>query len=184
MLISLIIILATILGLFRDFTKAICNHTDPPLRTMMGLISRARNLRLALRTWYSSHIGIDASPILAAGLGNKYCRLLPVFYLNTIYSNRLNTCIHWTGTETLDTEEMEKETQRFAKTIVTLCEGEAYSTLKSGLISAQKLPIAEATIETSEEWKQQWRCTRQGKLFKMPEQTFKHWCNLFGRKTS
>jgi len=151
---------------------------------MIQLISRARNLRLTLKTWYSSHIGIGAIPILAAGHDGIYCKILIAFYLCAIYSNRLNTCIHWTGTETSAIEEMEKETQRFAKAIVTLCEVEAYSALKNSLLSAQKLPIAEATIKTTEEWKQQWRCSRPGELFKMPERAFKHWCNLFGRKTA
>lgn len=183
MLISLIILLIPIPGLFKDFTKAICNHPDPPFLTVIELISRAQNLRLALKNWYSSHIGPDDIPIIGTGLGDGYYKLLVLFYLCSIYSNRLNTCIHWTGTS--DIEEMEEESQRFAKTIVSFCKGEAYSNLQSSLILAQKLPIAEATIKSGEEWKQQWRrSSRQGQLFKMPEQTFRHWCSLFGRKTS
>jgi hypothetical protein len=182
MLVSLVILLVRIPRLFRDFTKAICDHPEPPLSTMIDLIFRARNLRLALKSWYFSHVGPNDAPIVGTCLSDGCYRLLVLFYLCSIYSNRLNTCIYWT--ETPDAEEMEEESQQYAKTIVSLCKGEAYSNLQSSLILAQKLPIAEATIESGEEWKQQWhRNSKQGQMFKMPEQTFRHWCSLFGRKT-
>jgi hypothetical protein len=90
--------------------------------------------------------------------------------------------LHWTGTPDID--EMEGESQRFASAIVFFCKSE--TNLQSSMILAQKLPIAEATIETGEEWKQQWcqHSSTQGQLFKMPKQTFRLWCSLFGRKTS
>lgn len=180
---SLIMLLIPIPRLFKDFTEAICNHPDPPLSSMMELISRARSHRLGLKKWYSSYIGPDDAPIVGTDLGDGYYKLLVLFYLCSIYSNRLNTCIHWIGAP--DTENMEEESLRFAKTIVSLCKGPGYSSLQSSLILAQKLPIAEATIESSEEWKRQWRSgSRQGRLFKMPEQTFRRWCSRFGRKTS
>ncbi len=80
-------------------------------------------------------------------------------------------------------DEMEEESQRFANTILSFCRGEVDSNLQSSLILAQKLPIAEATIESGEEWKQQWKYSQVGELFKMPEHTFRHWCSRFGRKT-
>ena len=184
MLISLIVLLILIPRLFRDLTKIICDHADPPLPTVVDLISRARKLRLGLKNWYYSYIGPDDTPIIGSsfGLGDGYYKLLVLFYLCSIYSNRLNTCMHWIGTPDID--EMEEESQRFANAIVFFCKGE--TNLQSSMILAQKLPIAEATIETGEEWKQQWRChsSRQGQLFKMPKQSFRHWCSLFGRKAS
>lgn len=180
---SLIILLVPIPRLFKDFTEVICNHSDPPLSTMLELISRARSHRSGLKKWYSRYMGPDDSPVDGAGLGDGYFKFLVLFYLCSIYSNRLLTCIHLNGTS--DIEDVEEESQRFAKIIVSLCKGPGYSSLQSSVILAQKLPIAEATIETSEEWRQAWRRSSwQGPLFKMPEQTFKHWCSRFGRRTS
>jgi len=185
MLISLIHVKIVIPGLFCDITKAICSRTDPPVSTVTELISRAQNLRLALKNWHSTYIGLDDTvdnPIAGIGLSDGYCKLRVLCYLCTIYSNRLSTSIYFTGTPGI--EEMEQESQRLARNIVSFCRDEAYSNLQSSLILAQKLPIAEATIETGEEWKQQSRQgSGQSQLFKMPEKTFRRWCSLFGRKT-
>jgi hypothetical protein len=185
MLVSLIIILVDIPRLFRDFTKALCYSPEPPLPTMRDLISRAQNIRFSLKTWYSAHIGPGDPPTDILSLGDGYYKLLVMFYLCSIYSNRLNTCVFWTGTGTSDIDEIEEESQQFAKTIVAFCKDEAHFNLQSSLILAQKLPIAEATIETAEDWKRHLGVgSRPGQLCKMPEQSFKHWCSLFGRTTS
>jgi hypothetical protein len=183
MVISLLIILVSIPRLFSDFTKAICRYPDPPLTTMMELMSQARRVRLSLQNWYFSHIGPDDTPISGPVFCDGYYKILVLFYICSIYSNRLITCIYWRGTP--DIMEMEEESQRFANIIASLYKEEAYSNLQSSLLLAQKLPIAEATIESGDDWKKQLGLgSSQSQLFKMPEQTFKQWCSLFGRKTS
>jgi hypothetical protein len=183
MAISLFNILISIPGLFRDITAAICDYPDPPLTTLIELISRAQKIRLSLRNWYSSHIGLDDVPINGLASRDECYKILVLFYISSIYSNRLNTCIYVSGAS--DMMEREEESQRFANIVVSIYREEAYSKLQSSLLLAQKLPIAEAIIESGDNWKEQLRLSSgQGQLFKMPAQTFKHWCALFGRKTS
>ena len=182
MLISLVIILIPIARLFKDFTQAIC-HADLPLSGMVHLISRAQNIRSSLKCWYSTNFGSCGPPDNIRSLGDGYYKLLILFYLCSLYSNRLNTCIFWAGTS--DIEDIEDESQEIAKTIVSFSKDEAYSTLRSSLILAQKLPIAEATVETGVDWRGQLRRgSGPGQLFKIQERVFRHWCSLFGRKTS
>jgi hypothetical protein len=108
---------------------------------------------LGLKYWYQRYYaGFNDTSINDTGLGDGYCKLPILFYLCSICANRLYPCIYWTGA--LDIEGIEEEAQRYSKAIVSFCEGEAHSNLQSSLVLAQKLPIAKATIETGEEWKQ------------------------------
>lgn len=185
MLISLIVLLVRIPRLFRDLTTVICTPATPSLLTATEFIPRARKLRADLKTWYRTYIGPDETPIVGSDprLGDGFYKVLLMFYLCSIYSNRTISSFYWKGTSDID--EIEEETQRFARTIVSFCEGE--SDFQSSLILAQKLPIAEATLDNSEQWKQEWRCQngcKQNELFKVPEYIFEQWCHRFGRKTS
>jgi hypothetical protein len=148
-LISLIVILVTLPRLFRDFTNAIYNRCESSPSAEMELMNRAQNLRKALKNWYSTHVDPKNAPIIGTNLNDGLYKLVVLFYLCSIYSNRLSTCIHWTGTRGM--EGIEDECQQLSKNIVLLCEGDGNSSLKSCLILAQKLPIATATIKTSEE---------------------------------
>lgn len=183
--ISLIILMLRIPRLFRDMTTVICSQASPSFTATADLISRARDLRMDLKDWYLTYIGPDDRPIVGTNpsLSDGSYKLLVLFYLCSIYSNRLNTCINWTEASEID--EIEEQTQLFARTIERFCEGA--SSFQSSLILAQKLPIAEATIATGDEWQAQWQCrsrTMPGQLFRMPESTFSQWCKLFGRKIS
>ena len=179
---ELLIILISIPGLFRDITDAICQSHEPPLITEIGLVSRAQNIRSSLRNWYFSHIGPNNAPMNRSILCDGFYRILVLFYIASIYSNRLNTCIFFSGTPEI--EEMEDECQKFANNIVSLCKGESYLNMQGSLLLAQKLPIAEATIQSGADWKQQLSYSNsRSQPFKMPKQTFRDWCNLFGRKT-
>jgi hypothetical protein len=180
---SLLIILISIPGLFKDVTDAICHTHEPPLTTAMGLMSRARNIRCSLQIWFLSHIGPDNTPINGSIFCDGYYKILILFYIASIYSNRLNTCIFFSGTT--DVDEMEDESQRFANNIVSLFKEESYANLQSSLLLAQKLPIAEATIQSGADWKKQLSISNSRcQLFKMSKQTFNQWCSLFGRKTT
>lgn len=81
---------------------------------------------------------------------------------------------------------MEEESQGCARSIVSLHKTEeAYFKLQSSLLLVQKLPLAEAVINSAKEWKQRLTIdmTRCQSCFVMPKQTFQHWCSLFGRST-
>jgi hypothetical protein len=180
---SLLIILLSIPRLFRDITAAICHFPSPPLATIAKLITRAQKLRSSLQCWYSSNFRPDTTLINGPVLCPGYNRILILFYICSIYSNRLNTCMYWSGTP--DIQEMEEESQRFASIVVSVYKEETCSNSRSSLLLAQKLPIAEATIESGSDWMQHLiRGTWQTQLFKMQKQTYEHWCSLFGRKTS
>jgi hypothetical protein len=179
---SILTILISIPGLFKDFTDAICNDPQQSLTTMIELVSRARQCRVSLRNWYCTHIGPDGTPINRPVFCDGYYKILVLFYICSIYVNRLNTCIFWTGESGI--EEMEDESQRFAKNIVSMYREEAYKDLPSSLLLSQKVPIAEATIQSGDEWKKQWVLSEsRSQLFRIPKQTFCYWCSLFGRKT-
>lgn len=185
MVISILTILASIPRLFKDVTKVICDGRYTPLAALAELISRAERTRSSLQNWYSSHIEPDGTPLNRSCFCKRYDKVMTLFYICSIYSNRLSTCIYWTGTQGV--EEIEQETQKFAKIIVSLFEEKAYSNFQSSLLLAQKLPIAEATIKSARVWKKQLHHSKgqsQRLLFKMPKQTFEGWCSLLGRKTS
>lgn len=80
---------------------------------------------------------------------------------------------------------MEEECQWFASIIVSLHHREeSYSNRQGSLLLAQKLPIAEATIESGHAWKMQLSLgSGQDRVFIMPKVTFDDWCKLFGRRT-
>jgi len=151
---------------------------------MVKLMKRAEKLRLALKGWLSDHINSDGSPKSDTPLCSGPAKILVLFYLCSIYSNRLNNCIFWTGAPEVD--ELEKETQKFARILVSLYNEEAYKDLQSSLLLAQKLPIAEATIESGEYWQASLNRrtdASQGQMFVLPKETFEYWCHLFGRTT-
>jgi hypothetical protein len=181
MSVSLLNILISIPRLFREVTEAICLDPVVQLTTSMDLISRTQRVRLALQAWYFDYIG--PPPNGGPKFSKENYKIMILFYITSIYANRMSTCIYWNGTPGI--KELEEETQRFAHIIVSLYKEEAYRELQSCLLLAQKLPIAEATIQIGDEWMEQLNSfTSPNNLFMMPEQTFRHWCNLFGRKTS
>ncbi|KKO98289.1 hypothetical protein THAR02_09612 [Trichoderma harzianum] len=91
----------------------------------------------------------------------------------------------FTDVETPGIYDMEEECQWFASIIVSLHHREeSYSNRQGSLLLAQKLPIAEATIESGHAWKMQLSLgSGQDRVFIMPRETFDHWCKLFGRRT-
>lgn len=57
--------------------------------------------------------------------------------------------------------------------------------LQSSILLAQKLPIAEATIESGKQWSADMVKKRPaGGLFMISTDTFVGWCELFGRRIS
>jgi hypothetical protein len=179
---SLLTILTSIPGLFRDFTDAICDDSQQYRVNLIELVSRARQSRMSLRSWYCTNIGPDDTPVNGPVFCDGYYKILVLFYICSIYVNRLNTCIFWIGETGI--EDMEDESQRFATEIVSLYEEEAHKNLQSSLLLSQKVPIAEATIQSGDEWKKQMVSSRsQDQWFKMPRETFCSWCHLFGRRT-
>lgn len=182
MVISLLAILITIPRLFKDFTEAICHDPDPRFKTLVGLMTRAKGVRSSLQEWYSQNIGDDGTPADGPIFCNGYFKIIVLFFICSIYSNRLNTCIYLP--ETSDVLEIEEETQLCASGIVRLYQEEAHTNLQSSMLLAQKLPLADATIKSGSEWRKQLILgKRQDKLFKMPKETFEKWCGLFGRST-
>jgi hypothetical protein len=178
---SLLTILISIPGLFKDFTDVICIVSRKPPTAMIELIARARQIRSSLRNWKCTHIGPDETPINGTVFCEGYQKILVLYYICSIFLNRLNTCIFSTGES--DIEEMEDESQRFAQNIVFYKEA-AYQKLPSSLLLSQNVAIAEATIKSDHEWKKHWDLRgSESQLFKVPKQTFCFWCSLFGHKT-
>ncbi|KAL6805119.1 hypothetical protein J3E68DRAFT_387676 [Trichoderma sp. SZMC 28012] len=183
MVISMVSIFVTIPTLFKDFTDVICHNPNQPLKPITELISRAQKLRASLQNWYSTYIQPSGMSVNNPPFGNMYYDALIIYYICMIYSDRLNTCIHLQ--ETPGIYEMEAECQWFASIIVSLHNREeSYSNRQGSLLLAQKLPIAEATIESGHAWKMQLSLgSGQDRVFRMPRETFDHWCKLFGRRT-
>jgi len=180
---ALLVILVSIPRLFRDFTNAICHRLNASLQSMLDLMSRAQKLRKTLQEWYTNYIEAGASSNSNSILCNGYFKIKVLFYICSIYSNRFNTCIYWTGTPGI--VDLEGETQSFAERIMALHSSDVHLDLQSALLVAQKIPIAEAIVASREDWKQEMDLGKnEGKLFRMPERAFTRWCNLFGRKTS
>jgi hypothetical protein len=187
MLISLLTLLISIPRLFRDITTATC-HAAPgsAADAIAKLVFRARELRSSLQTWHSRNFGpgnrrISDDLVFCP----NYSRILVLYYICTIYCNRLNTSIYRAG-EMPEILKMEEESQRCASSIVSLHkEEEAYCRLQSSLLLVQKLPLAEAVISSAKEWKERLTTdmTRCQHFFLMPKPTFQHWCDLFGRRT-
>ncbi|KAF2096224.1 hypothetical protein NA57DRAFT_59280 [Rhizodiscina lignyota] len=183
LVISLLSILTSIPGIFRDFTEALCHDPDSPRAVMKKLMSRAQNLQLALQNWHSRNMRPDGNPVNAPIFCEGFSKIQVLFSICSMYSNRLNTCIFWAGTPGI--EELEEESQRLANYIVSLYKEEACSSLQNSVILAHKLYIAEAIIESADDWGKQLKLGSAGsQLFKMPKESFKNWCCLFGRKTS
>ncbi|UKZ72455.1 hypothetical protein TrVFT333_000084 [Trichoderma virens FT-333] len=183
MVIYIVSIFVTIPTLFKGFTNVICHNPDQPIIVLKKLISRARKLRASLQNWYNTYIQPSGTPINNPAFGNMYYDALIIYYICMIYSNRLNTCIYLQGTPGI--YDMEEESQRFASIIVSLHQREeSYSNRQGSLLLAQKLPIAEATIESGDAWKMHLSFGfMQDDVFKIPGETFDYWCKLFGRRT-
>lgn len=180
MVVSILLILITIPRLFREITEVINSPVKPQFATVTALISRTRHLRRSLEDWYSSNVGPDQEP--KKRLCNGFPKILVLFYVCSIYANRLNTCLYWTGTPYI--ADAEEETQRYANILLDLERQEAYTNLQGALLLAQKVPMAKATITTGQEWKTMLSRTPSVPLFRMPQATFNRWCHLFGRKTT
>jgi hypothetical protein len=178
------LIFATIPTLFKEFTGVICHNPDQPLQVITELTSRAHKLRASLQDWYHTYVQPSGTPINDPTNGNKYYDALVIYYICMVYSSRLNTCIH--SQDKSSVYQLEEEGQRFAKRIVSLHQrGESCANRQGSLLLAQKLPIAEATIESGEAWKTQLSLgNSHSHIFKMPREAFHYWCKLFGRKTS
>lgn len=183
MVISIVSIFVTIPTLFKEFTDVICHNPDQPLQVITGLISRAKKLRVSLQDWYHSYIQPIGTLINDSTYGNMYYDALIIYYICMIYSSRLNTCIHLQGTPGI--HQMEDECQWFARIIISSHQrGGSSSNRQGSLLLAQKLPIAEATIESGDAWKTQLSFgDNHDHIFKIGRDTFDYWCKLFGRKT-
>lgn len=184
MVISIMLIFVTIPTLFKGFTDVICHNPDRSLQVITELTSRAHKLRSSLQNWYHTYIQPSGTPIDDPPYGSMYYNALVIYYICMIYSSRLSTCIHSQDKSTV--YKLEDECQRFAKIIVSLDQrGRSSSNRQGSLLLAQKLPIAEATIESGDAWKAQLSIGySHNHVFKMPEKTFHYWCKLFGRRTS
>ena len=95
MIVAMILILATTPRLFRNITFLVCKESNPTLANMAELIDRARKLRVSLQNWHSKYI----EPLAIHGNGvtnmfEAYCRVFILFFITSIYSNRLSTCVY------------------------------------------------------------------------------------------
>lgn len=179
-LISLLIILADIPRLFRDLTAAICCISSPPVAILAKLISRAQQVRSSLQAWHSKNFGSHRTPVNGPAFCPGPSQVLVLFYICCIYSNRLSTCIHWAGT--LNVLAMEEESQRFANIIISTHNQQRHSTQQGSLLLIQKVPIAQATVDSGADWMEQLSHGEpQGAFFKMPSRPFTNWCRLLGR---
>jgi hypothetical protein len=80
-------------------------------------------------------------------------------------------------------KELEEQAQKFATSIISIGKQEASLSMQSGLLLAQKVPIAEATIGSSDQWMKRLSLDKSpGEILKISERTFRHWCSLMGRK--
>lgn len=186
MAISIVLIFVTIPTLFKAFTDVICHSPDQPLQVITALISRAHKLRVSLEDWYRTYIQPSGTPINDSASGSMYYDALIIYYICMIYSSRLNTCIH--SQDEPSVYKMEEECQCFARIIISLHQSGGSSSNRQGsLLLAQKLPIAEATIESGDAWKTQLSLGHSryshNHIFKIPRETFDYWCRLFGRRT-
>jgi hypothetical protein len=189
LVISMILILVKVPRLFRDITHTLCAKPDALHADLQQIIRRARDLRLSLQVWHSTYIepmAIHKDKVV--DMSDGYCKIILLFYITSIYVNRLSTCIYSGEARDMDglsAEELEDQAQEFAQSIISIAKGKAYLSMQSALLLAQKVPIAEATIGSGDQWKRELFLGRgKSNILKISERTFRYWCRLMGRRAS
>ena len=183
--ILLIMLLISIPRLFRERTRVICyDRQDVGSAAIRKSISDARQLRSSLQEWYKRFVSDKTAFTLHSNLYSRpqLSRQLVLYYVCTIYCNRLNTCTYcWE--DLAEALKMEEESQLCASYIVSLNKEQlVHSKLQASLLLVQKLPLAEAVVASAEEWRDRMISGAQ-RIFVMPKQTFQRWCDLLGRTT-
>jgi len=179
--ISMLILKASIPGLFVDVTDFICVETDPNVQAIKETESQARQLRLDLRKWRGDWETIlTRCPDVRLDLieYDKQCKDFAVYLSCVIITNRLLAAV--SSSERL---ELEFETQCLCHEMLDL-EMEVKSlSSHSSLFMAQTVGVARATIATARDWRLIDE-TDSNPTGLVDVWKFEKWCRLFGRKLS
>ena len=182
--ISLWIIISPIPGLLKDIQDVVCNSTDTKTRTIGSLLSRVRNIRILLLRWrrqFEELLASLKSPPEHSGASKQY-ETLGIYLTNLVIINRLSVSLN-----THAGLDLEDETQDLARQIVELKRKTSATNPRASLFMAFKTTVAQATLDTKDEWQQAVRLsienhTRANLL--IDSRVFEHWSHLKGRKTT
>jgi hypothetical protein len=180
LIVSLVVHISRITGLFRDVTDVVCAPSRRSL-TIQALAVRVRKYREDCKKWLRDHEDIlQQSPELGNPVSDNFCKVWGTYWACAIILNRLLLAV-----SDSEAPEVEQESQAFANNILALqhkanCVGQ-YPNLS--LFLAQRGVIAQATIESYQDWEVRGiahKCS-PGVIEK---QKFERWCHLFHRKTT
>ena len=182
-IVSLWITISPIPSLFKDVQNAVCMSKDTDPRNIRNLLVRAQEIRALLSEWrhrfdnwyssYSSSVQLEE--------GTEY-ETLGIFMANTIMLNRMSTSL-----DIRAGSELEDEAQSLARTILEIQRRANIANPRTSLFMAFKAVVAEATINTKNEWQQAMGLELEdhaGASSIISRHVFEHWVNLKGRKIS
>ena len=180
-IISLWTIICPIPSLFKDVQNAVCNLTDTDPHTIGSLYARAqviRNLLLQWRQQFEEHPLSHTLPEQSRN-GKQY-DTLGIYLANMTIINRLNVSLSPRAGM-----ELENEAQDLASQIIELEWRASAANPRASLFIAFKAIVAQATLNTANEWQQVIRLStedhaRANSL--ISSQVFEHWVNLTFKK--
>lgn len=170
-------------SLFKDIQDAVCNFTDTKTGTIGSLFSRARKIRILLLRWRRQFEELLSSFKAPEQSGDsKQYETLGIYLTNLVVINRLSVALN-----TQAGLDLEDETQDLASQILELERGANATNPRASLFMAFKAIVAQATLDTKNEWQQAIRLsienhTRANSFIN--SRVFEHWVHLKGRKTT
>lgn len=179
--ISLWTIICPIPSLFKDVQNAVCNSTDTDPHTIGSLYARAQVIRTLLMQWRQQFEEHPLSRNLPEQSRNgKQYDTLGIYMTNLTIINRLSVSL-----STCAGSELEDEAQDLASQIIELERRASVANPRASLFIAFKVIVAQATLNTANEWQQAIRLSIEDHVRAkslISSQIFEHWVNLKGRK--
>jgi hypothetical protein len=170
---------APVAGLFKQVTEYILDD-DASATRAMELSLRAYYIRHRLLDWRRQYDETAKANPVTPGRRDKRCEILCVSLAKRIIVNRLIT-----GLCPKETPHLEEETQKISEYVVSLTEQAAVKCVRGGLLLAHKAVIAQAALNTKEEWREACTSTKtywETGRHRIDKGVFRNWCAALGRK--
>ena len=172
--------------LFKDVQEFICQPESAAPFAHENLVARTSKLREQLRDWHRSYNALVAQHEMKSYSdktrlqSERRFEALGVSLAVTIILNRLMIALN----PTLGPE-AEQENRILAHDIITLAQVAQTVNPRAHLFMAFKLLVANATLETEEEWRyffEVWNADNQHSWKLIPSPVFQRWVRLKRRK--
>jgi hypothetical protein len=184
--VSLMMLMSRLPGIFKDVTDFICNYSDPDQRKIAILAYQAHSLRQKFKKWRSQYDPVlsrltDVGP--GDSLYDKLSKITCFFFGCSIMCNRLIVALYPSVGSEIELESVEYATKilGFEKGARSLGVAPQVS-----LFLAQRVRVAQATLNTRMEW---WETIKtdgapyENEVRMVERWKFERWCRLFGRQT-